>query len=92
MPDPVYAPMAPPRELISDPEAEAHANAIRREGFAVLPGLLSPAQLAAMRAALAPHLQGQQMGRNLSIPAQNPWRPLRYSRFPISTPLCRRIA
>jgi ectoine hydroxylase-related dioxygenase (phytanoyl-CoA dioxygenase family) len=62
--DPVYAPMAPPRELAPDPEADAHASAIRREGFVVLPGVLSPGEVTAMRAALAPYLQGELMGRN----------------------------
>ncbi len=62
--DAVYAPMAPPRELAPDPAADADASTIRRDGFVVLPGVLSPAQVAAMRAALAPYLQGQLMGRN----------------------------
>src|SRR5215468_8854316 len=64
MADPVFAPTAPPRELRSDPEAEAHVNAIRRDGFTVLPDVLSPAEVNAMRAALAPYLQGRRMGRN----------------------------
>lgn len=64
MPDSVYAPMAPLRELSADREAEAHASTIRRDGFAVLPDVLSPAQVDAMRVALAPYLQGQRMGRN----------------------------
>ena len=62
--DPVYAPMAPLRELAPDPEADAHAGTIRREGFMVLSDVLSPAEVAAMRAALAPYLQGKLMGRN----------------------------
>jgi ectoine hydroxylase-related dioxygenase (phytanoyl-CoA dioxygenase family) len=62
--DPVYTPMAPPRELAPDPEADAHASSIRRDGFVVLRDVLSPAQVAAMRAALAPYLQGALMGRN----------------------------
>jgi ectoine hydroxylase-related dioxygenase (phytanoyl-CoA dioxygenase family) len=62
--DPVYAPMAPPREIATDPEADAHASTIRREGFVVLRDVLSPAEVAAMRAALAPWLQGRLMGRN----------------------------
>ncbi len=62
--DPVYAPMAPPRETELDPEADAHANTIRSEGYVVLPGVLPPAQVAAQRAALAPYLQGKLMGRN----------------------------
>ena len=62
--DPVYAPMASPRELAPDPAADAHASTIRREGFLVLRDVLSPAEEAAMRAALAPHLQGKLKGRN----------------------------
>jgi ectoine hydroxylase-related dioxygenase (phytanoyl-CoA dioxygenase family) len=62
--DPVYAPMALRRELGADPESDAHASSIRSEGFVVLPGLLSPAEVAAMRTALAPWLQGKHMGRN----------------------------
>jgi ectoine hydroxylase-related dioxygenase (phytanoyl-CoA dioxygenase family) len=62
--DPVYAPLAPPRELAADPEADAHASTIRREGYLVLPGVLAAGQVAALRAALAPWLQGQLMGRN----------------------------
>lgn len=62
--DPVYAPMAPSRELAPDPEADAHARTIRREGFVVLRDLLSPAEVVAMRSALAPYLQGKLMGRN----------------------------
>ncbi len=62
--DAVYAPTAPPAALVPDPEAEAHASSIRREGFVVLPGVLSPEQVAAMRAALSPWLQGRLMGRN----------------------------
>ena len=64
MSDAVYAPMAPPRELAPDPAADAHASTILREGFAVLPGVLSPAQVIEMRTALAPYLQGELMGRN----------------------------
>ena len=62
--DPVYAPMSPPRELAPDREADAHTDTVRREGFVVLPGVLSPAEVAAMRAALAPWLRGERMGRN----------------------------
>src|SRR5271166_408801 len=62
--DPVYAPMASLLELAPDPEADAHASTIRREGFMVLSDVLSPAEVAAMRAALAPYLQGKLMGRN----------------------------
>jgi ectoine hydroxylase-related dioxygenase (phytanoyl-CoA dioxygenase family) len=64
MSDAVFAPMAPTRELSADPEAEAHASAIRRDGFVVLADVLSPAEVDAMRVALAPYLQGQRMGRN----------------------------
>jgi ectoine hydroxylase-related dioxygenase (phytanoyl-CoA dioxygenase family) len=64
MPDSVYAPTAPPRELGADHEAEAHASTIRRDGFIVLPDVVSPAQVDAMRTALAPWLQGRHMGRN----------------------------
>ncbi len=63
-PDAVYAPMAPPRALAADREADAAAAEIGREGFAVLRELLSRAEVAAMRAALAPYLQGRYMGRN----------------------------
>ena len=62
--DPVYAPMSPPRELAPDREADAHTDTVRREGFVVLPGVLSPGEVAAMRAALAPWLRGERMGRN----------------------------
>jgi ectoine hydroxylase-related dioxygenase (phytanoyl-CoA dioxygenase family) len=62
--DPVYAPMATPEELRPDPEADAHASTIQREGFVVLEHVLSPVEVAAMRAALEPDLQGRHMGRN----------------------------
>jgi ectoine hydroxylase-related dioxygenase (phytanoyl-CoA dioxygenase family) len=62
--DPVYAPQAPPRPLAPDPEADANARTIRQDGFVVREGVLSPAEVAAMRAALAPHLQRKWMGRN----------------------------
>ena len=62
--DPIYAPVATPRELRPDPEAVAHASTVRREGFVVLEHVLSPEEVAAMRAALAPYLQGEHMGRN----------------------------
>jgi len=62
--DPVYTPTARPLELAPDPEADAHASTIRQEGFVVLRDVLSPEQVAAMRAALAPWLQGRLMGRN----------------------------
>ena len=60
----VYAPKASPPELASDPEADAHAATVRREGFVVLPDVLSAAEIAAMHAALAPYLQGKHLGRN----------------------------
>lgn len=63
-PDPVYRPMAPLPPVAPDPEADAHADTIRQEGFVVLRDVLSPAQVAAMRAALSPWLQGRLMGRN----------------------------
>jgi len=62
--DPVYAPMATPEELRPDPEADAHVSTIQREGFVVLEHVLSPVDVAAMRAALTPYLQGKHMGRN----------------------------
>ena len=64
MADSVFAPVAQPRELDADTESEAHASTIRRDGFVVLADVLSAAEVAAMRAALAPYLQGQRMGRN----------------------------
>lgn len=64
LPDPVYRPMAPPPPLAPDPEADAHADSIRREGFVVLREVLSRDEVAAMRAALSPWLQGKLMGRN----------------------------
>jgi ectoine hydroxylase-related dioxygenase (phytanoyl-CoA dioxygenase family) len=63
-PDPEYRPTAPPRALAQDPEADRHARTILREGFVVLRDVLSPAEVEAMRAALAPWLQGKLMGRN----------------------------
>ena len=62
--DPVYAPMATPEELRPDPEADGYVSTIQREGFVVLEHVLSPVEVAAMRAALAPYLQGKHMGRN----------------------------
>jgi len=62
--DPVYRPTAAPQEVAPDPEADAHASTIRSEGFVVLERVLSPAEVAAQRAALAPWLQGKLMGRN----------------------------
>jgi ectoine hydroxylase-related dioxygenase (phytanoyl-CoA dioxygenase family) len=49
-PDLVYAPQAPPRELASDPEADTHVSTILREGYAVLPEVLTGAEVA-----VAPH-------------------------------------
>jgi len=63
-PDGIYAPIATPRELRFDAAADAHASVILREGFAVLENVLSPVEVAAMCAALAPYLQGKHMGRN----------------------------
>jgi len=63
-PDPVYAPIAPREKLANDPEADVHASTIHREGFVVLRNVLSSAEVAAMRAALDPYLQGLLMGRN----------------------------
>jgi ectoine hydroxylase-related dioxygenase (phytanoyl-CoA dioxygenase family) len=62
--DSVYRPTAPPPPLAPDPEADAHADSIRREGWVVLRELLSPSEVVAMRAALSPWLQGRLMGRN----------------------------
>src|SRR5215831_10359847 len=64
MTEPVFAPIASGRELAPDPEAERHAHTIQREGFAVVEGVLSPPQVAAMRAALEPYLEGRLFGRN----------------------------
>lgn len=64
MADQVYAPGASTRQVVSDPEAEAHAGTVQREGFVVLRDVLSQAQVATMRAALAPYLQGRLFGRN----------------------------
>ncbi len=64
MSDSVFAPMTPPRELDVDSESDAHASAIRRDGFVVLADVLSAAEVGAMRTALAPYLQGQLLGRN----------------------------
>lgn len=64
MADAVFAPTAAPRELSHDAESEAHARAILGDGFVVVPDVLSPAEVDAMRGALAPYLQGRQMGRN----------------------------
>jgi hypothetical protein len=63
-PDSTYRPTAPPRALAPDPEADAHASAILRDGYVVLREVLSPEEVGAMRAALAPWLQGKLMGRN----------------------------
>ena len=63
-PDSIYRPSGPPLVLTPDREADAHAETIRREGFVVLRDVLSPAEVAAQRTALAPWLQGRLMGRN----------------------------
>jgi ectoine hydroxylase-related dioxygenase (phytanoyl-CoA dioxygenase family) len=63
-PESVYAPRAIAPELAPDPEADAHVESIVREGFVVLHDVLTPAEVAAMHAALRPHLQGRHMGRN----------------------------
>lgn len=44
-------------------DADAHEARLRRDGFTVIEDFMSAAQLAAVRAALAPHL-GSHMGRN----------------------------
>ena len=64
MSDAVFAPVAPPRDLAPDVAADEHANAVRRTGYVVVADVLSRAEIDAMRAALAPHLQGRRMGRN----------------------------
>jgi len=63
-PEPVYAPRSSAPELTPDTEAEAHVGTIAREGYVVLESVLAPDEIAAMRAALAPHLSGEHMGRN----------------------------
>src|SRR5262245_11446442 len=63
-PDSVYAPATSHPELAPDPEADAHVDTIVREGFVVLHKVLAPSQVAVMRSALAPYLQGNYMGRN----------------------------
>jgi len=60
----VYAPRAIAPQPAPDAEAAAHVETIKREGFVVLHDVLAPAEVAAMRAALAPYLQGRRMGRN----------------------------
>src|SRR5690606_35137197 len=37
---------------------------LEADGYAIVPALLPPSQLQAIRAALAPHLQGRRKGRN----------------------------
>ena len=64
MPDAVYVPTGSPREIAADPEADAHVSVIRRDGFVVVPDVLSPAEVGSMRDALSPYLQGRRMGRN----------------------------
>ena len=63
-PESVYAPRASAPELAPDREADAHVETIEREGFVVLHDVLARTEIAAMRAALAPYLQGRHMGRN----------------------------
>ena len=47
-----------------DPVADADAEAIRRDGYIVLPNLLEPDQVVAAHNELAPYLQGKLRGRN----------------------------
>jgi ectoine hydroxylase-related dioxygenase (phytanoyl-CoA dioxygenase family) len=56
--------MSRSRALPRDSEADAHAQAVLREGFIVLPHVLDSAQIDAMRNALEPYLQGRYFGRN----------------------------
>jgi ectoine hydroxylase-related dioxygenase (phytanoyl-CoA dioxygenase family) len=63
-PEDIYRPEGTAREIPPDPVADAHVETLQREGYVVLPNLLSPEQVAEMRDALAPHLQGRLMGRN----------------------------
>ena len=46
------------------PTAAELAEAIRRDGYAIAPDLISPRDVAEIKAALAPWLQGRLMGRN----------------------------
>jgi len=46
------------------PAAKELADAIRREGYAVLPGLIAPGEVDEIKASLAPWLRGRLMGRN----------------------------
>jgi hypothetical protein len=52
LPDPIYRPTAPPPAHPPHPGADAHVRAILAEGFVVLRDVLSPAEVAEMRAAL----------------------------------------
>ena len=64
MPDAVYVPTGSRRDIAADPEADAHVSVIRRNGYVVVPDVLSPDEVGSMRAALSPWLQGERMGRN----------------------------
>ena len=46
------------------PSAAELADAIRREGYAIAEALISPREVAEIKAALAPWLRGEKMGRN----------------------------
>lgn len=46
------------------PDVAREAATIREQGFTVLPGVIPPDDLAAMRRALAPHLAAERYGRN----------------------------
>lgn len=46
------------------PSAAELADAIRRDGFAIAEQLISPREVAEIKAALAPWLRGEKMGRN----------------------------
>ena len=48
---------------MTTPSPEA-LEALKRDGYLVLPGLLTEAETATMRAALSPWLQGRYFGRN----------------------------
>ena len=45
-------------------DASAHAAQVREQGYTVMEGLLSSADMATIRAALSPWLQGRLKGRN----------------------------
>jgi ectoine hydroxylase-related dioxygenase (phytanoyl-CoA dioxygenase family) len=59
----VFGSEAPPPPAAS-PEALDAVEAIRRDGYAVLEGLLSDGEIAEIKASLAPWLRGELMGRN----------------------------